>query len=153
MASYVSKLHAVILIIQTPPYAISALISLSITKLSDMCKCGRQKVTDDIYCDTCLLSNNLATGAKEKKLTDTVLCALKPVMCIICDSRFAGSETLLSHQKCQCHHVNGVKSIYFNPWDMIVHSLKEAFKIRGFNICGNKNILKKRSEEASAGKD
>ena len=101
------------------------------TKLSDMCKCGRQKVNDEIYCDNCLLSNDVVTCAKEKKLTDTVLCALKPVVCNICDSRFADSKTLLSHQK--CHHVNGVNSVHINPRDMTVHSLKEALKIRGLS--------------------
>ena len=51
------------------------------TKLSNMCKCGRQKVSDEIHCDHCLLSNNVVTCRKQKKLTDAVLCALKPVVC------------------------------------------------------------------------
>lgn len=40
------------------------------TKLYNMCKCVRQKVSDEIYCDQCLLSNNVVTCGKEKKLTD-----------------------------------------------------------------------------------
>ena len=87
--------------------------------------------------------------AKEASLTESVLCALKPVVCKQCSTRFADNLSLSSHLKF-CN-VTEVRKVAIKPTLMTVPSLKEALRNRGLSTAGTKEILIKRLEGALAG--
>jgi len=55
---------------------------------SKFCKCGRDKDKDDLTCEVCLCSIEVITCASTRRLSDSVLSALKPVVCKQCNTRF-----------------------------------------------------------------
>ena len=89
------------------------------------------------------------TCASSRGLTESVLCALKPVVCKQCNTRFADNLSLSSHLKF-CNATE-VRSVAINPTFMTAPGLKEALCSRGLSTAGNKEILIKRLEDALAG--
>ncbi|PFX12507.1 hypothetical protein AWC38_SpisGene23524 [Stylophora pistillata] len=81
--------------------------------------------------------------------TESVLCALKPIVCKQCNTRFADNLSLWSHLKF-CNATE-LRSVAINPTLMTVPGLKEALHSRGLSTAGNKEILVKRLEGALAG--
>lgn len=64
---------------------------------SNVCKCGRDKEEDELRCEVCLSSIDVANSASQRKLVDTVIRALKPILCSQCNERFADNLSLSSH--------------------------------------------------------
>ena len=116
---------------------------------SNVCNCGRNKENDLLSCQVCFSSINLVTCASSRGLTESVLCALKPVVCKQCNTRFADNLSLLSHLKF-CNATE-VRKVAIQPTLMTVPSLKEALRSRGLSTAGTKEILIKRLEGALAG--
>ena len=88
------------------------------------------------------------TCASSRGLTESVLCALKPVVCKQCNTRFADNLSLLSHLKF-CNATE-VRKVAIKPTLMTVPSLKEALRSR-LSTAGTKEILIKHLEGALAG--
>lgn len=120
---------------------------------SNVCNCGRKKENDLLSCQVCLSNIDLVTCASSRGLTESVLCALKPVFCKQCNTRFANNLSLSSHLKFMRLHLNAteVRSVAIKPTLMTVPSLKEALRSRGLSTAGTKEILVKRLEGALAG--
>ena len=76
----------------------------------------------------CLSSIDLVTCASSRGLTESVLCALKPVVCKQFNTRFANNLSLPSHLKF-CNATE-VRSVAIKPTLMTVPSLKEALRSR-----------------------
>ena len=66
---------------------------------SNVRKCGRDKDEDEFTCEICLFSIEVVTCASNRGLTDSILLALKPVVCKNCYARFADNLLLSSHLK------------------------------------------------------
>ena len=111
---------------------------------SNVCKCGRDKDKDELSGEVCLSSIEVVTCASNRKLTDSVLSALKPVVCKQCNARFADNLSLSSHLNI-CN-VAVVRSTTLNPTAMTVSALKDALCGRGLSVTGNKEVLVKRLE-------
>ena len=116
---------------------------------SNVCNCGRKKENDLLSCRVCLSNIDLVTCASSRGLTESVLCALKPVVCKQCNTCFADNLSLSSHLKF-CNATE-VRSVAIKPTLMTVPSLKEALRSRGLSTAGTKEILVKRLEGALAG--
>ena len=116
---------------------------------SNVCNCGRNKENDLLSCQVCLSGIDLVTCASSRSLTESVLCALKPVVCKQCNTCFVDNLSLSSHLKF-CNATE-VRSVAIKPTLMTVPSLKEALRSRGLSTAGTKEILVKRLEGASAG--
>lgn len=102
-----------------------------------------------LSCQVCLSSIDLVTCASSRGLTESVLCALKPIVCKQGNTRFVDNLTLSSHLKF-CNATE-VRSVAINPTLMTVTGLKEALLTRGLSTAGNKEILVKCLEGALAG--
>lgn len=118
---------------------------------SNVCKCGRDKDKDELTCDVCFCSIEVVTCAGNKKLTDSILVALKPVICKKCNVRFADNLLLSSHSNA-CHNTE-IRGSSLSPTTMSVAQLKEALRIRGLSTQGNKDVLVRRLEGALAGEN
>ena len=117
---------------------------------SNVCNRDRNKENDLLSCQVCLSSIDLVTCASSRGLTESVLCALKPVVCKQCNTRFADNLSLSSHLKF-CNATE-VRSVAINPTFITAPGLKEALCSRGLlSTAGNKEILVKRLEDALAG--
>ena len=108
-----------------------------------------KKENDLLSCRVCLSNIDLVTCASSRGLTESVLCALKPVVCKQCNTRFANNLSLSSRLKF-CNATE-VRSVAIKPTLMTVPSLKEALRSRGLSTAGTKEILVKRLEGALAG--
>ena len=95
---------------------------------SNVCNCGSNKENDLLSCQVCLSSIDLVTCASSRGLTESVLCALKPVVCKQFNTRFANNLSLPSHFKF-CNATE-VRSVAIKPTLMTVPSLKEALRSR-----------------------
>ena len=96
---------------------------------SNVCNRDRNKENDLLSCQVCLSSIDLVTCASSRGLTESVLCALKPVVCKQCNTRFADNLSLSSHLKF-CNATE-VRSVAINPTFMTAPGLKEALCSRG----------------------
>ncbi|PFX12538.1 hypothetical protein AWC38_SpisGene23487 [Stylophora pistillata] len=81
-------------------------------------------------------ANLLFTSSRA--LTESVLCALKPIICKQCNTRFADNLSLWSHLKF-CNATE-VRSVAINPTLTTVPGLKETLHGRGLSTAGNKEI-------------
>ena len=113
---------------------------------SNVCKCGRDKEEDELCCEVCLASIDVVNSANQRKLVDTVIRALKPILCSQCNERFADNLSLSSHHR-SCH-VAEVRRVSVNPSSMTVGQLKDALRSRQLSTAGNKDILVRRLEGA-----
>ena len=93
--------------------------------------------------------SSVVTSANKRELTHSLLFALKPVVCKQCNTRFADNVLLSSHLKF-CNFA-GLTSSKIKPGTMTVPALKEALRLRGLSVAGNKEVLVKRLEGALAG--
>lgn len=75
----------------------------------------------------------------ERKLVDTVMASLKPVVCSQCNERFANTLSLSSHLR-SCHVVEA-RRVSVNPTSMTVEQLKEALRNRQLSTTSNKDVL------------
>lgn len=118
---------------------------------SNVCKCGRDKDEEELLCEICFFSIEVVTCASNRGLTDSILLALKPVVCKRCNAHFADNLLLSSHLKACC--ITGVRNSTISPATMSVTQLKEALRSRGLNTKGNKDVLVRRLEGELAGED
>ena len=87
---------------------------------SKYCKCGRDKNKDELTYEFCLSSIEVVSCANRRTFTDSILSALKPMVCKKCNVRFADSSQLSSHSKfCS---VAVARSSEINPGAMTVPS-------------------------------
>lgn len=75
----------------------------------------------------------------ERKLVDTVMASLKPVVCSQCNERFADTLSLSSHHR--SYHVVEARRVSVNPTSMTVEQLKEALRNRQLSTTSNKDVL------------
>lgn len=118
---------------------------------SNVCKCGRDKDEAELTCEICLFSIEVVTCASNRGLTDSILLALKPVVCKNCNARFADNMILSSHLKACC--ITEVRNSAIRPATMSVTQLKEALRSRGLTTKGNKEVLVRRLEGEFAGEN
>lgn len=102
-------------------------------------------------CEICLFSIEVVTCGSNSGLTDSILLALKPVVCKRCNAHFADNLLLSSDFKACC--ITGVRNCTISPATMSVTQLKEALRSRGLNTKGNKDVLVRRLEGELAGED
>ena len=113
---------------------------------SKFCKCGREKDEDDLCCEVYVSSTDVVNSASQRKIFDTVMSALKPVVCSQCNKRFPDNLSLSSHHR-SCHEARRVS---VNPTSMTLGQLKEALRTRQLSTTGNKDVLVRRLEGALA---
>ena len=91
-------------------------------------------------------------SAKSRKLSDSLIEILKPVVCQVCNARFPDALSLNSHSVA---HAKSLKTAAWktqkparsiNPLTMSVKELKAELHARGCNHTGTKDILQRRLE-------
>lgn len=113
-----------------------------------ICNCGRKKVEESDYCETCFECGEIVESAQSEKLSENLTNMLKPLLCTRCGERFADESILEAHV---LTHSQVTVCSNKNPKDMNVAELKSELRKLNVSPVGTKYILIKRLEMKIAG--